>query len=219
MKKPNRSTTIFTILARPFVVLRYSLVFSFAQDRMFSCARSTLLLLLFTAVHAAPRGRLANLCDGNGQPEPLKVKETLVHRTDLSKRFSRPQYINVTVTDTDSQFQSTPADPTGVPNGLPKSQECSFSSTFASQVCEWVYRCDTDEQRIPQHLIHAELTERASQRPVFMLHETRRWVDCSCQPITAPINVLKFHDCAAEKEEWRWETVQVTVAFVCARHI
>lgn len=217
MKKPNRSTAIFTILARPFVVLRYSLVFSFAQDRMVSCSRPTLLLLLFITVHAAPRSRLANLCDSNGQPEPLKVKETLLHRTDLSKRFSRPQYINVTVTDTGSQFQSTPADPTGVLNGLPKSQECSFSPT--SRVCKWVYRCDTDEQRIPQHLIQAELTESASQGPVFMQRETGWWVDCSCQPITAPINVLKFHDCVEEKEEWRWETVQVTVAFVCVGHI
>lgn len=186
---------------------------------MVSCARTTLLLLLFTAVHAVPSSSLANLCDGNGQPEPLKVKETLLHRTILSKFFSRPQYLNVTVTDTDSQFQSTPEDPTGFLNGLPKSHECSFSPTSASQVCEWVYHCDTDEHRIPQHLIRAELTERASQSTVFLLRETGRLIDCSCQPITAPINVLRFHDCAEEKEEWRWETVPVTVAFVCGIHI
>ena len=186
---------------------------------MVSYGRSILLFLLLAAAHSEAWSSLDNLCDRVSQPEPIKVKEKLLQRAILSKLFNKPQYINVSVSDTDLQFQSAPVVPVDTINGLPKRQECPTIRTDA-QVCQWVYRCDTDERRIPQTLFHAELSsERASQDMVFVHRESGEWLECSCKPVTAPLSLLRFHDCVEGKEEWRWEMEQITVAFVCAFHI
>lgn len=200
------------------VSLPYSVALSPAHDTMVSCASSTLLLLLLASVHVEPKTGFANLCDSTWELDPIKVKGKLLHRAIISKLFKKPQSLNVTMTGADSQFQSTPTDLTNILDLLPKSQECSFATTPAG-VCDWVYRCDADEQRIPQNLIQAELSMRTSQSLVFVHENAGERLECSCEPITTPINVLRFHDCVEGKEEWRWETSRVTVAFTCAFHI
>lgn len=183
-------------------------------------SRILLLLLLLVAVLAKPRNTLTNLCDSIGQPaEPVKVKGKLQHRAIVSKLFHKPQYLNVTFNDTAMLPWSTPPEYINVFSSLPKNRQCLSTAPSGYQVCKWVYCCDTDEHRIPQNLMQAEMSMDTSHYPMIMYEGSRTGFECSCKPITAPINVLKFNDCVEGKEAWRWETIPVRVGFACVPHI
>ena len=176
-----------------------------------------LLLLLLAAALAKPRSALSNLCDSVGQPaEPVKVKGKLQHRAIISKVFKTPQYLNVTINNTATLPWSIPPEYNNIRNSLSKNREC-FST--GHQVCKWFYCCDTDEHRFPQNLMQAELSPSTSNYPIVFYEGSGMLLECSCIPVTAPINVLKFNDCVEGEEEWSWETIPVRVGFVCAPHI
>ena len=93
-------------------------------------------------------------------------------------------------------------------NSCLEPMETTETHLSRSVLCPWTYECDHDPARFPAYILHAH----CSSEPEVEVHGTFH----KCQPITYPLNVVRFVGCSPDTDMEQWELTEQIVNVGCS---